>query len=148
MIFYNVITPVSMQTDIGSGPARHDNPICHTGPRGWRRNRFLGSLNVNKFGLCSLCSLSYSQCLAFFVYPVLSCDLLDFQAFLSSARLIPLQLTFPARMFEFFWSLQRSNYTRLPAFPILCQGLFCSNLVWFLALNRLFCSLSSLSVCI
>jgi hypothetical protein len=33
----------------------HDNPICRTGPPGlaWR-NRFLGSINVNKYGLCTL----------------------------------------------------------------------------------------------
>ncbi len=35
---------------------RFDNPICRTGPPGyigWWNNRFRGSMNVYKFGLCS-----------------------------------------------------------------------------------------------
>ncbi len=35
---------------IPSLAGRFDNPICHTGLPGWR-NRFLGSLNVSKYGL-------------------------------------------------------------------------------------------------
>ncbi len=39
---------------ISSLAARYDNPICRAGPPGYKgwRIRFLGSLNVYKYGLC------------------------------------------------------------------------------------------------
>jgi hypothetical protein len=52
-----ICKPLKDPESIPSMPGRHGNPLCRTGPPGYRlaasipRNRFLGSLNVYKYGL-------------------------------------------------------------------------------------------------